>query len=70
MKIIKVDISKNEYKPMKEMPTHTLLISHCGNLAIRNDSEVVFLYEKVTFAPISHCSDMYKIFDGEVIIKN
>ena len=70
MNITKINISKNEYRPMSEMPINTLLISSCGYIAIRDEIEVVFLDKKIAFTPVSVCSDTYKIFDGELILKN
>lgn len=70
MHITKVDISENPYKPIKEMPKHTLLIGSCDKLVIRDDTLVVFLDKEICIAPIGLCSDQYKIFDGELILKN
>lgn len=70
MNITKVNISENKYKPMKNMPMHTLLIGSCGMIAIRNETDVVFLDKQVNTTSIGLCTDVYKIFDGELILKN
>lgn len=70
MNVTKIDVSKSEYKPIKNMPMHTLLIGSCGKLAIRDDTTVVFLDKEICILSIGLCSDQYKIFDGELILKN